>query len=207
MELRRYREAAAAFDTAFSLGLNSVYRETYRAFRDQAWELRDAGEGSSARIAEKTSITWEDFIELTKSETDLFRFLTAGRDWTTAELFNRLLERSFIPYTQDVTVSEWPLAKPSPRETVSRAGAAFYVWHLYAEHRADRGLLSRYSARYAARQNARSPVADIPLLSPFLDSVLGCVEAEFMALPDGRNFSPAERLRGSEALALIKKIK
>jgi hypothetical protein len=56
-------------------------------------------------------------------------------------------------------------------------------------------------------QNPRSPIADLPLLSPFFDSIMGCVESEYMALPDGRNFAPAEQIRGAEFLTMLKKLK
>jgi hypothetical protein len=36
---------------------------------------------------------------------------------------------------------------------------------------------------------------------------MGCVESEFMALPDGRNFAPAEQIRGTDFLAMLKKLK
>jgi hypothetical protein len=54
--------------------------------------------------------------------------------------------------------------------------------------------------------NARSPVGDLPMDSPFFDSILGCVEWEFMNLPDGRNFFPEERIRGSAFLDMLKKL-
>jgi hypothetical protein len=67
-------------------------------------------------------------------------------------------------------------------------------------------LLNRYSSRYATGANPRSPIADIPPLSLFFDSILGCVETEFLSLPDGRNFKPAQFVRGTELLAVLKKI-
>jgi hypothetical protein len=67
-------------------------------------------------------------------------------------------------------------------------------------------MLSRYSARYATGANPRSPIADIPALSPFFDSILGCVETEFLSLPDGRNFRPTQFIRGAELLTILKKI-
>jgi hypothetical protein len=67
-------------------------------------------------------------------------------------------------------------------------------------------MLSRYSARYATGNRPRSPIADIPPLSPFFDSILGCVETELISLPDGRNFKPEEPIRGSEFLSALKKI-
>ncbi|GHV96476.1 hypothetical protein AGMMS50293_27960 [Spirochaetia bacterium] len=206
-DLRRFGEAAGAFDTAFAAGLDSVYAETYRETRDRAWELRNTESfGGALEILERGGLTWKDCITLAKTETQLLRFLTAGRDISEVELFNRLLDRSFIPYTQDISLNEWPRVKPKSEDPVFRSGAAWLLWHLYAEARADRSLLTRYSARYASGGNPRSPIADIPPLSPFFDSVLGCIETELLALPDGRNFRPAEPVRGTEFLAILKKM-
>jgi hypothetical protein len=210
LELRRYGEAAGAFDTAFTGSLAPVYRETYTESRSLAWELRNAlpgTENKTMELLERGGIRWIDLVELTKTETDLLRFLTAGRDVPPAELFNRLLERSFIPYTQDITVNEWPAAKPRMEAAVFRSGAAWFLWRLYAEDRADRGLLSRYSSRYARLASPQSPIADLPLLSPFFDSILGVVESELMFLPDGRNFHPADPVRGAEMLTVLRKVK
>jgi tetratricopeptide (TPR) repeat protein len=209
LELRRYGEAAGAFDTAFAGGLAPVYRETYTESRSLAWELRNALPGTEDKtmeLLERGGIRWIDLIELAKTETDLLRFLTAGRDVPQVELFNRLLERSFIPYTQDITLDEWPAAKPQMEAAVFRSGAAWFLWRLYAEGRADRGLLSRYSSRYSRMTSPQSPIADLPLLSPFFDSILGVVESELMFLPDGRNFHPAEPVRGAEMLTMLRKV-
>jgi tetratricopeptide (TPR) repeat protein len=205
VDLRRLSEAAGSFDTAFAAALDPIYRTSYREMRDRAWELRNA-EGSAVDILTKSGLNWKDCITLVKNETQLLRFLTGGRDMNETELFNRLLERSFIPTTQNINLSEWPTAKPKLDETVLRSGAAWIIWHLYAESRADRGMLSRYSARYATGNRPRSPIADIPPLSPFFDSILGCVETELVSLPDGRNFKPEEPIRGSEFLSALKKI-
>jgi tetratricopeptide (TPR) repeat protein len=208
-ELRRFGEAVAAFDTAFPV-LPAFYRNSYGAVRDRAWELRNAGSSTSGRtmtIMEQGYLDWGDLIEMTSAETDLLRFLTAGRNWPLQEIFDRLLERSFIPAVQNVAVDNWPGVRPRIDEKVLRSGAAWYLWHLHAENRADRGLLSRYSSRSGSMKNPRSPVADLPLLSPFFDSIIGCVESEYMALPDGRNFNPAEQIRGAEFLAMLKKLK
>jgi len=207
-ELRRFAEAAGAFDTAFASGADSIYRETYQDSRNRAWELRNTADVSAqtVEVLGQDGIKWRDCIIIAKSETGLLRFISGGRDIGDAEFFSRLLERAFIPYTQDISVSEWPAAKPRIDETVTRAGAAWFIWHLYAEERADRGLLSRYSARYATGLNPRSPIADVPPLSPFFDSILGCVETEFISLLDGRNFSPAQLIRGAELLSILKKI-
>jgi tetratricopeptide (TPR) repeat protein len=209
LELRRFAEAAGAFDTAFAARLDPVYRESYLADRNRAWELRnitDAGSAATVGILERGSLNWRDCLTITKNETQLFRFITGGRDINDTELFNRLLDRLFIPYTQDITLIEWPNTRPRLDDPVTRAGAAWFIWHLYAEARADRGLLSRYSNRFATGPNPRSPIADLPPLSPFFDSILGCVETELLSLPDGRNFRGSEPIRGAELLAILKKV-
>jgi tetratricopeptide (TPR) repeat protein len=209
-DLNRFAESVAAFDAAGSiLGSKPYYEETYRTFRDKAWELKDIQQNTGSRtlaIAGQGEITWKDLIEITKTETELLRFITAGRDWPVETLFAQLLERAFIPITQDAALTEWPFSKPGSSGVVLRSGAAWFLWHLYAENRANRGLLTRYSSRFANTPNARSPVGDIGILSPFIDSVLGCVESEFMSLPDGRNFMPNERVKGSDFLAMLRKL-
>ena len=208
METERFLEAAGAFDTAFSAGLENVYRESYASSRSRAWELRNvtgAAAGTMSLLGRET-ISWNDSIAMAKNETQLFRFITGGRNISDSELFSRLVERAFIPYTQDVNAADWPSSRPRADEPVTRAGAAWFIWHLFAETRADRGLLTRFSARYAAGANPRSPIADIPALSPFFDSILGCVENGFMSLPDARNFRPALPVRGAELLAILQRI-
>jgi len=209
-DVNRFSESVAAFDAAFViLTEKPYYEEAYRAFRSKAWELRDlehASGGRTTEIARQGEITWRDMIEITKSETDFLRFITAGRDWPVETIFTQLLDRSFIPLTQNAALTQWPYTKPSSGEIVQRSGAAWFLWHLYAENRASRGLLTRYSSRFANTPNARSPIQDIPLASPFIDSVLGCVETEFMSLPDGRNFFPGERIKGSEFLSMLRKL-
>jgi len=208
LELNRFSESAGAFDAAFALGINNVYRESYENNRHRAWELRNTSGVSTGtlNLLVRDSISWSDCLALANNETRLFRFITGGRNISVTELFNRLVDRAFIPFTQNIALNEWPSARPRADEAVTRAGAAWLVWHLYAESRADRGMLSRYSARFATGANPRSPIADVPPLSPFLDSIIGCVETEFMSLPDGRNFRPEQFMRGAELLAILRRI-
>jgi len=207
-DLKRFSEAVGAFDIAFSSGLNKVYKDSYGQERDRAWELRNTSgvNADSLNTLGRESITWNDCISLAKNETQLLRFMTGGKTITDAEIFTRLVDRSFIPFTQDVTETQWSLTRPKSDEVVTRAGAAFFIWHLYAEARADRGMLSRYSARYATGANPRSPIADTPALSPFFDSIIGCVETELLSLPDGKNFRPTQFIKGAELLTVLKKI-
>jgi len=209
LDLNRFAESVAAFDAAFTLlSGKSFYSATYMQFREKAWELRDL-QGSAAgtlNAARQNEITWRDLIQITQSETDLLRFITAGRAWSADAIFNQLVDRAFIPYTQDVSLTEWTEVRPLPTDIVLRAGAAWFLWHLNAENRANRGLLTRYSSRFASRANPRSPVPDIDTNSPFIDSILGCVEWEFMSLPDGRNFQPQQKVRGADFLAMVKRL-
>jgi tetratricopeptide (TPR) repeat protein len=209
LELNRFSEAAGAFDVAFSsAGLAPVYNESFGTARNRAWELRNTSgvNAGTLNMLVQDTLSWTDCINLIRNETQLLRFITAGRNMPEADIFNRLVERGFIPATQDITVLEWPETTPVARDTVTRAGAAWLIWHLFAEARGDRGLLTRYSARYATGSNPRSPIVDVPPLSPYFDSILGCVEREFLALPDGRNFRPAQSIRGPELLAILRKI-
>ena len=207
-ELDRFLEAVGAFDVAFSSGIEKVYNDSYGTVRNRAWELRNTSgvDAGTRDLLGRDTMSWNDCINLAKNETQLLRFLTAGRNISDAELFARLVERGFIPASQDISISEWSNLQPKATDAVTRAGAAYFVWHLRAESRGDRGLLSRYSLRYATVRNPRSPIADVPLLSPFFDSILGCVETELMSLPDGRNFRPGQAIRAAELLTILKKV-
>ena len=209
-DLGRFSESVAAFDTAFALlGAKPFYEEAYGVFRNKARELIELQQGTVNRtmdIAKQREITWKDLIEITRNETELLKFITAGRNWPVEALFTQLLDRAFIPYTQDTEKTEWPFSKPSSAEIVLRSGAAWFLWHLYAENHGDRGLLTGYSSRFANTPNAQSPVGDLGLFSPYLDSILGCVESEFITLPDSRNFFPAQKVTGYEFLAMLKKL-
>ena len=209
-DMRRFLEAVAAFDAAFVLLTEKpFYEETYRVFRNRAWDLRDLDHGADIRVVElagQGELSWRDLIEITNSETDLLRFITAGRDWPVETLFTQLLNRAFIPNTQDTTLLQWPASRPTSAEVVLRSGVAWFLWHLHAENRANRGLLTQYSSRFANIPNARSPIPDHDIRSPFIDSILGSVESQFMTLPDGRNFMPHERVRGPDYLLMVRRL-
>jgi tetratricopeptide (TPR) repeat protein len=206
LEQNKYREAAAAFDTAFAK-LPPVYGETYRADRNRAWDMRDIapGENAAAAIAQLSVLSWREVIELTKKETELLDFLTAGKDWPNEDLFSRLAARSFIPPSQDAGLAELPPGTPAMGDTVLRSGAAWFLWRLVAENRSDKTLLTRYSDRYRNRQGLPDPVADIPVSSAFFDSVVGCVQWEIMTLPDGKSFFPQQTVRGAAFLNMLGK--
>ena len=209
-DLNRFAESVAAFDAAFVLlHERPFYEEFFLPLRNSAWQLRGVEDRTADRIMDivrRSEITWRDAIELAGYETQLLRFITAGRDWPAETIFSHLLDREFIPLTQDTEITEWPPVRPSPNDIVLRSGTAWLLWHLHAENRANRYLLTRYSSRLANMADPRSPIPDISISSPFLDSVLGCVSSEFMSLPDGRHFLPAEKVRGSDFLAMLRRL-
>jgi tetratricopeptide (TPR) repeat protein len=208
LEMDHYREAAAAFDAAFARLSPEVYEAVYRPDRNRAWDMRNilpGAEATTSEIVQRPVVSWRDVIQLTKTETGLLTFLTAGKEWSNEELFSRLADRSFIPAVQDAALTEMSAGNPSISGAVLRSGAAWFLWHLVAENRSDKSLLTRYSARYRNARNPASPIPDIPLGSVFFDSVLGCVEREIMTLPDGRIFAPNENLRGAAFLNMLGK--
>ena len=206
LELKNYREAVAAFDSAFP-HMNSIYRNVYGDARNNAWQLRNLDSETLPKTAEisiKTTITWEDVIELSKNETQLLRFLTGGKNMGNSELFRSLVEKSIIPKSQDITLTNLDETKLSPalRDILLRSGAAWYIWHLLAENLADKSILTRYSSRY----QSRSPIPDLLRNSLFFDAVLGCIEREYMSLPDGKNFNGGGTVGGAEFLLMLKKM-
>jgi tetratricopeptide (TPR) repeat protein len=208
MEMKNYREAAAAFDSAFP-HLGPVYRSTYGEIRNSAWQLRTLDTGTApktAEISQKNSITWDDAIELSKTETDLLRFISGGRNLSSTELFTLLAGRSIIPQGQDMAAASFAAGNPVRTDTVFRSGAAWYLWHLWAENRADPSLLTRYSSRYQGSQGRPSPIPDLPVNSIFFDAVLGCIEREFMSLGDGKNFQGNRTVTGAEFLLMLKRV-
>jgi tetratricopeptide (TPR) repeat protein len=210
MDMKMYREAAAAFDSAFP-HLRPVYRNTYGEIRNTAWQLRNLEAGTApktAEISQKSSITWDDAIELSKTETDLLRFISGGRNLSSAELFALLTERSIIPQGQDLAANSFATGTNSGRsDTLLRSGAAWYLWRLWAENRADTSLLTRYSSRYRNQgRPVQSPIPDLSVNSVFFDAVLGCIEREFMSLWDGKNFQGNKTVGGAEFLLMLKKV-
>ncbi len=234
--LSRYRDAVALFDDALPR-LPRVYAETYRAARDGAWTLRDARDGSSGAVAAilpKASVTWRDTLDLALAETDLLAgYLSGSGDGardpngsrpkqiprenadSRALLFGTLIDRGIVPSVKftDGKYADGGDARSARRvaermnEPILRADAAWFLWHLYAGLRDDPALLSRYSRGLSERRVAASPVPDVPTSSPFFDSVLGCVEWEFMSLLDGVSFAPERPVDGASLLRMLRKIR
>lgn len=200
-ELRRYHEAVAAFDTAFP-ALPAYYRKTYEESRNRAWELRalapDHATGSGT-LAMKPEITLEDALVLLRDETVLLDNNTGGSYWTAERLYRDLNTRGLIPVDSVGTIRL--------QDTLTRAYAAWLLWQLTAEYRAQPALKTRYSDRIRTLPNPRSPIADVPHGSRWFDSVMGCVEWEIMNLPDGKNFFPNQPVSGISFIEMLRRVK
>ena len=209
-DLNSFEESVKAFDAAFTaLEAKPFYKEAYGLFRDKAYEIisfKEVTPSDRVKASYTGEITWKDLIDITKNQTDYLKFISGERDLPAEILFARLLERSFIPIIQDTNQMYWPMTNPLPDEIVLRSGAAWFLWYLHTENQGNRGLLTFYSSRYANTQNAKSPISDIGLYSPFFDCVLGCVEFGFVTLPDGRNFLPSEKVKGSDYFDMLMKL-
>ena len=193
--LNEYREAVASFDEGLNL-LPSYYGDTYSPLREQAWKLVNLDKetpSATALLAAKDEITWAEALELTQSETPLLDFLTGGDSWSAEKLFPAAISRGLLPSPE--------VMKLDPGTRVVRGTAAWYLWHLNSVYRSQPGLLIMYTSVMFAED--KSPIDDVPITAPWFDSVLGCVEWEFMTLADGKNFIPWQAVSGADFLLML----
>lgn len=199
LELGRYREAVAAFDTAFP-ELPPVYRRTWGPERDRAWAARDLADGtvgSMATLAAERVLTWQGAISLARDGTKLIEFATGGKkDIPARQLIKHLLDAGILPAGFAASSLEAPLR---------REEAAWFLWRLAARRSGDAASLDRYS-RYLSVSGAPSPIPDVPVRSPFFDSIMGSVESEFLSLVDGRRFVPEGTVSGAEFFAALRRV-
>lgn len=205
LELRRYREAVASFDSAFAR-LGAAYSDAYGDERERAWRLRDVSADAAqdtALIAVKDRILWRDAVLYASRETGLLDFFTGGKDVPPDELFKRLVAKGVV-------------RAAAPDAAVTRSELSWFLWRLVAELRAEPVLLDKYSRRYSSASGASgasgvsvasAPISDVPVDSFFFDSAMGCVEWEIMSLPDGRLFRPDESVSGAAYVQMLKKIR
>ena len=193
-----YADAAAGFDTAF-LSLDPYYREAYGASRDKAWDLRTV-DGEKTAVLLSDAVTVSQMLSLTQDNTNLLFPYTAGKTLSGDDLYKRLSAAGLLnPVSQPLTDKK---QLPAAKDVVTRTLAARYLWNLYVSGKAS--LATRYSGQFAA---AGSPIADVPLDSPDFDAVLGCVENEFLSLPDGEHFAGEKTISAVELNAGLGKIK
>lgn len=193
-----YAAAVAGFDTAF-LSLDAYYQEAYGAAREKAWDLRTVS-GEDASVLLKDSVTVGQMLTLTQDTTNVLFNYTSGKTLSANELYKRLSAAGVLsPVTKPLADAK---QLPAVKSVVTRYLAARYLWNLYTNAKAS--LATRYSAQFAA---AGSPLADVPLENPDFDAVLGCVENEFLSLPDGEHFEGEKNISAVELRAGLGKIK
>ncbi len=200
LELKRYREAAVAFDAAFP-SLPPVYRETYARERETAWSLRDtdgASLAAAARIGPQKTITWLDVAALAAGTPGLLD-AQSSRDSSPSRAFDSLARENLLP-----TVSG---SRPDKSAVVKRGEFAAFVWAAYAKKTGRVGAVGSYSARWTANPTLASPIPDVPVRSPWFDAVLGTVERELLRLPDGIRFYPDETVSGQDAVGAMRALR
>jgi len=199
LELGRYREAVAAFDTAFP-ELLPIYRRTWGPERDRAWAARDLADGtvgSMATLAAERVLTWQGALTLARDGTKLIEFATGGKKAVPArQLVKPLLDAGILPAGFTADSLEAPLR---------REAAAWFLWRLAARRSGDVSSLERYS-RYLSVSGDPSPIPDVPVSSPFFDAIMGSVESEFLSLVDGRRFDPEGTVNGAEFFAALQRV-
>ncbi len=205
---QNYSQAAARFDTAF-LRLEDFYKEAYNPLRQKAWSLKGMAlpktkEGQN--IAAASEINVGDLLVLCRSETDLLDRIGAAKKISAAKLYSIVAGEGLLTSLSG-SEQDNKASVPQSDKTLTRELAARFLWNLRIKSLSDKSAATKYSTRYRANVRAKSPVADVPVYSKDFDAILGCVEKELMALPDGRNFLPQKTLSGMETFEIVKNVK
>jgi tetratricopeptide (TPR) repeat protein len=183
LEIGRYREAVAAFDSALPF-LPEEYAMLYASGKDRAWALRAAADSIAAGIRvllTRDILPMAGMAIIAQNETAALVHITGDSEWAPGVLFERLKAAGY--YSDPGT---------DLRDATTRRDAALFLWQLMA--RGDARLLFRYTVRYA--DAGTSPVPDVPYGARCFDAVLGVVEEDVMPLVDGRHFRPDEPVNG-----------
>lgn len=197
-----YLEAVAQFDEAF-ISLDESYRQAYGQLRENAWLLRDISSSTDKDIRDllkQDSITLAQMIDLIQGQGDLLYKYTGSKKIETNQALRQLKTQGLF-----YSINSWTDVDALTKETVlTRSLAARFLWNLYNDRRGTLGNPPKYSHQFVSMG---SPIQDVPLNSPDFDAILGCIEKEFMELPDGMNFYPEKPMSGMDFSESIKKIR
>lgn len=193
-----YDIAAGLFDLAF-VNPESTYKSHYIALREKAWNLRNIDSENISVDWNKNTMTVLQMMSLANSKEGFLDYYTAGKKYEGKKLF-QLLSRTGL-----MNSTSGPSEQITEKTTVTRILSARFLWNLYTSKNSINP--TKYSTKYRARENAKSPVADVELDNPDFDAVLGTVENEIMILPDGKNFEPDNLFSAAEFDSCLKKIK
>ena len=188
----RYAEAAQDLDEGLR-GLDARYRALYGPDRERAFSLAQASRDTGAALSTaqprtlEGALTIRAMVEQAFAQTRLLESLTTSPSPTYAGVLPALTSAGLL-----LDSSMQPDA-PALRKDV-----AFFLWGVVARADHDPNLLTHYRQKYTA-----SPVADVPVDSPWFDAVLGTVEREIIDLPDGTSFKPDDPVTGLEYLGML----
>lgn len=192
-----YTDCVAKLDSAF-IELPDYFRASYNDLRQNAWALRNNSnltEDKNLRsILNKTQITFGEMILITQETTDSFNFITGGQKYSESDLYNSLKKAGYF----DTGIKR--------NQIVIRSMAANFLWNINCNKKNyDESKRNRYSKLYREKIGY-SPIPDVDIDSPDFDAILGVVEQEIMALPDGINFLPEEKVSASEYNSWVQKL-
>lgn len=197
-----YLEAVAQFDQAF-ISLDEVYREAYGQLRENAWRLRNISgtEDEDFRdLLKQDSINLEQMISLIQGQGDLLYKYVGPKKIDSNRVLKQLKTQGLF-----YSINSWTDVDVLNKDTIlTRALAARFLWNLYNDRRGTMGNPPTYSHQFVSMG---SPIQDVPLNCPDFDAILGCIEREFMELPDGMNFYPETPMSGMDFSESIKKIR
>ena len=200
--MENYREAAAQFDEAF-ISLDDSYRQAYGQLREHAWRLRDVSASTDQEYREllkQDSITLAQMISLIQGQGDLLYKYTGSRKVDAGQALRQLKTQGLF-----YSINSWTDVNQLAKDTVlTRALAARFLWNLYNDRRGALSDAPKYAHQFVAMG---SPIQDVPLNSPDFDAILGCIEREFLDLPDGMHFFPEMPMSRVEFNESIQKIK
>lgn len=197
-----YLEAVAQFDEAF-ISLDKSYREAYNQLRENAWRLRNittGGEQEYRELLKQDSITLYQMVGVIQGQGDLLYKYTGAKKLEANQVLRQLKSQGLF-----YSINSWTDVEQLTKDTIlTRSLAARFLWNLYHDRRGTLGNAPKYSHQFVG---GTSPILDVPLDSPDFDAILGCIEKEFLDLPDGMNFYPDQPMSGVDFNESIKKIR
>lgn len=202
-----YSKAVALLDSSFLI-LPDFYKESYSSIRQKSWNLRSntsATENTTIlSILGKTQFTVGEMLLVTQDTSDLLNVVNGGSKYTENDLFNRVKNAGYLDPSSSLAQSKKNTMKKN--QLLTREICARFLWNIYSEKKDLKSQKTKYSATFRV-QKGFSPIADVDIANEDFDAILGTVENEIMALPDGVNFNPDELISPADFNYSLQKIK
>lgn len=200
----QYLEAITFFDGAFIIA-NSMYQKAYMPLRMMSWDLKDLSLNENkalSKLMTKDSVTIAEMIQIIDDNSLAFQSITGGKKYKASDLFLHIQNLGYFLPASKLPSSE-PFVAVNAKDSATRRIGARLLWNLYLLKTSKQDQKNAYSNKYRARENLRSPIADIDLEDEDFDAILGCVEKEFLNLHDGSSFYPEKTANILEILEWI----